>query len=189
MKKVLLMLSVVIALVLVAGCTSTNSGNEQNNANLPGQTAAAQPDSIQDITFKGCTALIKEAELEAATSWKSVDTQLFTGAYGSNEMDCNYYESIGAFKYHVTFNLYSGGNEKLDSLATAYKNRFPTREYSEEKMLGVKSFSNKPNLLAFVDKETGIVVWLQLDAENLQLTEADWNNLIQIGKAIGDKLN
>ncbi|MBI4162583.1 MAG: hypothetical protein HY513_02775 [Candidatus Aenigmarchaeota archaeon] len=187
MKKVILILSVIV-LVMISGCTSTNTDtNNQNYKN--DKTVATQPDSIQNITFKGCPSLIKETELEAATSWKAVDTQMFTGSYGSNEIDCNYYESIGAFKYHVSYNLFSGGNEKLDSLAASYKNRFPTREYSDGLVLGVKSFSNKPNLLAFVDKETGIVVWMQLDADNLQLTEADWNNLIAIGRAIDAKLN
>ena len=181
----------VIALVLVAGCTSTGGITDKPSQNLPNEQneVATQPDSIQDLTFKGCPSLITETELDAVTSWSAIDTQLYTGFYGSIQMNCDYYESIGAFKYHIAYNLYSGGNEKLDSLSAAYKNRFPTKEYSEELILGVKSFSNKPNLLAFVDKETGIVVWLQLDAGNLQLTQADWNNLVSIGRAIGGKLN
>ena len=184
MKKVILLMSV-IALVLVAGCTSnTNTNQDSQNSGA----VNAQPDSIKNITFKGCPALITETGLEQATSWKSVDTQLFTGFYGSSQMNCDYYESIGAFKYHVAYNLYSGGNDKFDNLIGAYKTRFPTKEYSNDLILGVKSFSNKPNLFAFVDKETGIVVWLQLDAGNLQLTDADWNNLIAIGSAIDAKL-
>ena len=180
----------IIALVLIAGCTSTGSVTEKSAQDLPEQqTAASQPDKIvQELSYKGCPSLITEQELDAATSWKSIDTQYIIGNYGKINLECTYYESVGTFKYKVFYNLYVGGNEKFDNLVAAYKNRFPTKEYSEETILGIRSFSSKPNLLTFVDKQTGIVVWLQMDAGNLQLTDADWNNLVSIGRAIEAKL-
>ncbi len=189
MKYAILIMSL-IALVLVAGCTNSNQNTGTNDQNTQdNEIVATQPDRVvEELNYKGCPALIAEQELDAATSWKSIDTQYIIGNYGKINVECTYYESVGAFKYKVFFNLYVGGNDKLDSLIASYKNRFPTKDYSEELLLGVKSFSSKPGLLAFVDKETGIVVWMQLDAGTLELTEADWNNLIGIGRAIGAKL-
>ncbi|MBI4162577.1 MAG: hypothetical protein HY513_02745, partial [Candidatus Aenigmarchaeota archaeon] len=141
---------------------------------------------VDRLGFKGCNDLITEQELEASTPWQAEDTDYFIGSYGAVEMDCDYYEKTSADKYHITFSLFTGGVQKLEDLARAWK-ASTGNTGSDATIMGSHSFSFKPSILGFVDKETGIVVWLRLEAEG-RLTDADWNSLLSAAKAIDAKL-
>ncbi|MBI4162578.1 MAG: hypothetical protein HY513_02750 [Candidatus Aenigmarchaeota archaeon] len=169
----------ILVLALVAGCVN----NSAPTAPLE------QPDRVDlKLEYRGCRNMVSANELSTVTSWSNTsESKLYNGLFGANEMNCDYYETVSNTKYHVGFSLYVGGYEQYNSTLQLTKT-LKNITYSSEKLLGIASFSSKPQFLLFIDKQAGVVVKLQMDANNI-LDSEDWENLISIGSLIESKLN
>ncbi len=187
MKNQLLLVPIIV-LVLAAGCV--------NNVPAPPQE---QPDRVDvKLEYRGCRNMVSAAELSSVTSWENTtEPKLYNGLFGANEMNCDYYETTESeptpsgvktvTKYHVSFSLYVGGYEQYNNTIDLTKT-LKNVTFSDEKMLGIASFSSRPQFLLFLDKQTGVVVKLQMDANSI-LDNKDWENLIAIGSFLESKLN
>ena len=174
-----LVIAAILALVLVAGCASVPLQEQP----------LEQPDRIDvKLEYRGCRSMISASELSAVTSWtNTTESKLYNGLFGANEMNCDYYETVGSTKYHISFSLYVGGYEQYNNTKELTKT-LKNITYSNEKIIGIASFSSKPQFILFIDKQTGVVVKLQMDANNI-LDSKDWENLISIGSLLEKKLN
>ncbi len=187
--KIIIILTILV-LAIVAGCVSNNVIQEK---------PLEQPERVDlKLEYRGCRNMVSANDLSEATSWLNTsESKLYNGLFGANEMNCDYYETVEGeptplgvktiIKYHIGFSLYVGGYEQYNNtiaLTKALKNV----TYSNEKLLGIASFYSKPQFILFIDKQTGVIVKLQVDANDI-LDNEDWENLIGIGSLIESKLN
>ncbi|HLD85457.1 MAG TPA: hypothetical protein VI968_02780 [archaeon] len=184
MRKAFL-IAALIAVALVAGCTAPTTDDKKQ------EQYVTQPDKViaNLSAYKGCSTIVSEKELSDATTWSEQDTSFFTGNYGAIQMDCDYYETTSAGKYHVAFAIYPGGTEKFQTIIDSWKNLNKNTTFSSDLLVGLHTFSSKPGVLAFIDKQTGIVVWMRLSTTGTELTDSDWSNAVAIGQLVERKLN